>query len=240
MLQSSWYKQTYRYNGYNRAAWMQQQAANVPAGCQVLDVGAGTGRYRPLFNHCEYKAQDFGQEPGTIGIYTPLDYESDITNIPVDDQSFDVVICTEVLEHVPEPILALKEIARILRPGGKLLLTAPLMSFLHQEPYHFYGGYTPHWYEKFLTEFGLTIESIEPNQGFFSFFGQESVRYSQYLDPRHTQGSFLTRAVLTTLWVITLPMLRGFFPLLGKSLDKLSLEKTATIGYHVVAVKNQT
>ncbi len=84
-----------------------------------------------------------------------MDYVSDITDIPVHDESFDVIICTEVLEHVPEPIKTVQEFSRIIRPGGQLFITAPLGCGLHQVPYIFYGGYTPYWYEKFLPEYGF-------------------------------------------------------------------------------------
>src|SRR5262245_38292614 len=127
-------KSPFVFNQLNRDRWVAAQAALMSPGLRVLDVGAGTGRYRSLFSHCDYWAHDFGQEPSTIGKYTALDYESDITSLPVQDGSFDVVLCSEVLEHVPEPIQAVKELARILKPDGKLLLTAPLGAFLHQEP----------------------------------------------------------------------------------------------------------
>src|SRR5690348_7241307 len=141
-----WYRRIYDFNYYNRDQWVVSWAARIPKGSRVLDVGAGTGKYRSLFLNCDYRTQDFGQEHDTVGKYTSLDYVSDIAAIPVPDGSFDVVLCTEVLEHVAEPIRAVKELARILKPGGTLLLTAPLGSFLHQEPFHYYGGYTPHWY----------------------------------------------------------------------------------------------
>jgi ubiquinone/menaquinone biosynthesis C-methylase UbiE len=102
------------------------QAAAAAPGARVLDVGAGRGRYRDLFLHCEYKAQNFGQEPSSVGHDTALDYESHITAIPVPDASFDVVLGTEVLEHVPEPIPAVQEMSRILRPGGMLIVKALL------------------------------------------------------------------------------------------------------------------
>ena len=101
-------------------------AKNCITSCQrVLDVGVGQGPYRHLFRDCDYFAHDFGMEPETIGNYAKLDYQSDITAIPVPDESFDVILCTEVLEHGIDSIKAIQEMARILRPGGTMLLTAP-------------------------------------------------------------------------------------------------------------------
>jgi len=216
---------------------MASQAERILAGVRVLDIGAGTGPYRPLFDHCEYRAHDFGKEPGTVGKYTQLDYVSEILAIPVPDESFDVILCTEVLEHIPEPILAVKEMARILKKDGRLLITAPLGSFLHQEPYHFYGGYTPYWYRKFLPEAGLQIESIESNRGFFSWFGQEAIRFSLLIDPRRTFHLDWRWFWLTLLWTITLPVCRGLLPMVARKLDLLELEHMATVGYHIVAIK---
>jgi len=227
-----WHNRVYRFNSHNRYLWVITQAAHIPAGQRVLDVGAGTAPYRSLFAHCEYRTHDFGQDPKLLGRYTKLDYESDITAIPVADHSFDVILCTEVLEHVPEPIRAIQEFGRILKPNGRLLLTAPLGAWLHLEPFHFYGGYAPHWYNRFLPEAGFEIESIEANQGFFSFFGQEAMRFSSYIDPRRLtrrEGNWLIWLGLTLLWLLTLPFLRGLLPLLGASLDRLGLEAIATV-----------
>jgi SAM-dependent methyltransferase len=173
-------RRIYSFNQTERDLWVAEQAAAVPAGSRVLDVGAGSCRYRDLFHHCEYQTQDFARlPPAELGIglaYGRIDYVSDILAIPVLDGSFDVVLCTEVLEHVPEPILAVREFARILRPGGRLLLTTPLGSGLHQEPYHFYGGYTPYWFDKHLREAGFSQLTIQANGGFFKHYGQESQR----------------------------------------------------------------
>lgn len=233
-----WLKGVYGFNTYYRDQWVKSWADRLPLGERVLDVGAGPGRYRSLFAHCEYQAHDFGQEPGTLGQYTALDYQSDILDIPVPDHSFGVILCTEVLEHVPDPVAAIREMARILKPGGRLLLTAPLGSFLHQEPYHFYGGYTPHWYRKFLPEAGFEIEHIEANKGFFLFFSQESQRFSQFIHPRKTWRLGIGRWIfLSGVWLAMLP-LRIVLPPLGACLDGLELEQMATVGYHVSAVRN--
>lgn len=227
----------WRWNDRARDRWVAEQAEGVPRGSTVLDVGAGPGRYRALFAHCQYRAHDFGQEPGTVGQYTDLDYTSDIVAIPVPDRSFDVVLCTEVLEHVPEPIAAVQEMARILRPGGRLILTAPLGSFLHQEPYHFYGGYTPHWYLRFLPAAGLDVLSVQASRGFFSWYSQESQRFHALLDPRRTAGTGWRWPVLTLVWLAAFPFCRLLAPVLAGFIDGLGLERTATVGYHVVAFR---
>lgn len=233
---AGWYRSVFDYNQYFRDRWVAEHATRIPSAARVLDVGAGIGRYRRLFDHCKYEAHDFGEEPSTRGKYTQLDHQSDVTSISVPDESFDVVLCTEVLEHIPDPVKAMGEIARILRPNGRLLLSAPLGSVLHQEPYHFYGGYTPYWYRKFLPSVGLDVEHIEANGGFFRLFGQEARRFSALIDPRRTSHTGWW-AALAVLWLVTLPFLRVLFPLLGVGLDRLGLERSSTAGYHVVAVK---
>jgi SAM-dependent methyltransferase len=148
-------------------------------------------------------------------------------------------LCTEVLEHVPEPIAALQEMVRILKPGGRLLITAPLGSHLHQEPFHYYGGYTPHWYARFLPQSGCSVTSIEANSGFFSFFGQEAQRFAEYLHPSRTRRLGTARsALLTLLWLVSLPAAQ-LLPLVGSVLDRWGLERIATVGYHVMAVKHR-
>ncbi|HSX17901.1 MAG TPA: methyltransferase domain-containing protein [Candidatus Saccharimonadales bacterium] len=149
----------------NRMAWVDRQARLLPKGTKVLDVGAGELPYKDSFAHCEYVAQDLVQTPGMA--YGKIDIVSDITDIPVKNTSFDAILCSEVFEHIPDPPAAIKELARILKPGGRLIFTAPLGSGHHQQPYHFYGGLTRYWYEKFLPENDLTILDLQPNGGLF-------------------------------------------------------------------------
>ncbi len=236
---SPWTKRIYRFNEELRREWVSKQAESLTAGSRVLDAGAGSGQYRRFFDHCDYKSQDFGQELGTIGNYTELDYECDITEIPAEDGSFDAILCTEVIEHVPQPERVITEFARLLRPGGTLILSAPLGAFLHQEPYHFYGGFTPHWYEKYLKENGFTIESIEPNGGFFRLLGQELRRFCGLCSPRSIFKKGLIKGLgATVIWICMLPA-SFLFPVFAPWLDSFCLDSTITIGYHVVAFKNK-
>jgi len=154
---------------------------------------------------------------------------SDITAIPVPDGTFDVVLCTEVLEHVPEPIEALREFSRILKPGGRLLLTAPLGSGLHQLPYHYYGGYTPEWYKYVAQKFGLNIVELVPNGGFFKLLAQESARVAWTMQQhRHLHGANVE--FIQHLFGEWIP--RYLF-----ALEEKCFIDQFTVGYHVEAIK---
>jgi SAM-dependent methyltransferase len=243
---AGWAARIFSFSVYELDQWVSQQASQVLPGSRVLDVGAGSCRYRSLFAHCEYKTQDFKQHVGsTVGPladrgiwkYGDIDYVSDAANIPVPDGAFDVILCTEVLEHVPEPIQVVRELGRILKSGGKLILSAPLTSGLHQEPFHFYGGYTPYWYQRFLGEAGFEHIEVTANGGFFKHYGQESQRFSALLDPRRVHG--LARYFLLPFWLITLPWFRLVLPLACHWLDRLDTHRGFTVGYHVTAYKLQ-
>lgn len=228
----------FAYNVVLRDRWIAQQAAKLAAGTKVLDVGAGSCPYREQFAHCEYRTQDLTPLRGDQlrhGGYGQIDYVSDLAAIPVPDGSFGAILCAEVLEHHPEPIAVVKELARILEPGGRLILTAPLGSGIHQEPYHYYGGYTPWWYERFLGEAGFEKITIEANEGSFRFFGQEALRFLHTTRPFGTELPFIVQLFWIPVWIILAPLLGVLIPVLCKFLDLFDRERRFTVGYHVTA-----
>ncbi|HWX18516.1 MAG TPA: class I SAM-dependent methyltransferase [Candidatus Binatia bacterium] len=156
----------WNHEAWVRDTWIQAEAAKLPAGSRVLDAGAGASKYRPFFAHCRYETQDFCQYQGKLVKYLqPIDYVCDITRIPLPDGSLDAILCTEVLEHVTDPMAVLTEFARLVKPGGRLLLTAPHGTTLHMQPYHFYGGFTHYWYRHWLPRHGFVVDSILPQGG---------------------------------------------------------------------------
>jgi len=165
-----------------RHAWVHEQLAALPQGARLLDAGAGMQRYRTACAHLDYVAQDFAQYDGTGDgkggqvagwKHEGLDIVSDITAIPEPDGAFDAVLCTEVVEHVPNPVAALTELTRLLKPGGMMLLTAPFVSNTHYSPYHFCTGFNRYFYERHLGELGMTIDRVDPNGSFFAVLAQE-------------------------------------------------------------------
>jgi ubiquinone/menaquinone biosynthesis C-methylase UbiE len=230
----------FAFNLRNRDRWIAEQAAGLPAGAKVLDVGAGSAPYRALFAHCDYKTQDFSQlrdDQLRYGGYAKLDFVSPADAVPVPDASFDVILCTEVLEHVPDPISVITEFGRILKQGGRLILTAPLGSGIHQEPYHFYGGYTPYWYEKYLAEAGFDAIAVSANAGSLRHIAQETIRFTRMTRPFGFVAPAYVHLAWLPFWLLLAPFLALGVPIAAKLLDRFDAEKRFTVGYHVIAVR---
>jgi SAM-dependent methyltransferase len=91
--------------------------------------------------------------------------------LPLRSQSFDTLLSTQTLEHLPEPMRALGEFRRVLRSGGRLLLSAPQSWPMHMVPHDYYR-YTRYGLEWMLTRTGFSIERIEPCGGEIATVGQ--------------------------------------------------------------------
>jgi SAM-dependent methyltransferase len=154
----------------NRARAVRKLVAkHVPIGARILDAGCGTGlnlRHLP---------------PGSIGLdINPRNVAAaaarlpdhrvvlgDIEAMPFEDDEFDAVVCTEVLEHVPNARRSLDEIKRVLKPGGVLIGSVPARSLIwrfrflsstcpHAEPFH--NEYLPAEARQMLA--GFAIEKL--------------------------------------------------------------------------------
>ena len=185
-------------NEATRNAWVEQALRKLPAGARLLDAGAGEQRYRPFCSHLKYVSQDFAGYDGKgdgAGLQTQvwdqsrLDIVCDITSIPEPDGSFDAVLCTEVFEHLPEPTAALREFARLLKPGGHLILTAPFCSLTHFAPFHFATGFNRYYYKRHLPATGFEILDVQENGNFFEFLAQE-LRRARGVAARYAGESF--------------------------------------------------
>ena len=171
-----------KQNESNRIAWLERTLKELKPGLRILDAGAGEQKFRPFCSHLEYVSHDFGQYDGqgnTKGLQTggwdqsKLDIVSDISSIPEGDGSFDAIICIEVFEHLPDPLLAIKEFSRLLKKTGHLIITAPFCSLTHFAPYHYASGFNSYYYEKHLCDAGFGDLEIEANGSFFEFLAQE-------------------------------------------------------------------
>jgi len=94
-----------------------------------------------------------------------LDKSCDLTgSIPYGESEFDTIILSDVLEHLPEPMTCWREMHRLLRPGGKLLLNVPFYYSIHEEPYDFYR-YTEFALRRFANTAGFNVIELKPVGG---------------------------------------------------------------------------
>ena len=150
-------------------AVVRAAAAAAPPGARVLDAGAGEAPYRELFAHTDYMTTDWSESvhPGARS----ADIIASLDALPVPDASFDLVVCTQVLEHVPEPAAVLAELRRVLRDGGELWLTVPFVGELHEEP-HDHFRYTSHGLRGLCERAGFGEVRTWPLGGYFTALAQ--------------------------------------------------------------------
>jgi SAM-dependent methyltransferase len=113
------------------ADWLRQEAdvAAARGQARVLDVGCGDKPYYPFFagRVAEYVGVDIGDNP-------MADLKGTVEELPVPDGSFDLVLCTQVLEHCDDPAAAVRELRRVTAPGGRVLASTHGVQVYHPAP----------------------------------------------------------------------------------------------------------
>lgn len=230
-------------NRSSREDWLRNVLIKIPQGQKILDAGAGEGRYKKYCSHLDYVSQDIAEYKGgemneggemKEGLhtskkdYTTLNIQSDICDIPLESNSIDVIMCIEVLEHVPDPLPALAELHRILKKGGELILTAPFNSLTHYAPYHFSTGFTPYFYKKHLKNLNFEISEITPNGNYFEYLGQEIRRLAEVSSRYSNKGlNYFEKLII----LIQLRILKKY------SILDTGSEELLCFGYQIVAKK---
>lgn len=140
---------------------------------KILDLGAGNVlRYKSLFKEADqYLTQDHKEAANH-----KHDFVCDASKVPASDASFDNIICTQVLEHVPDPFAIMAEIARLLKPGGFLILSVPQANEIHEAPYDFFR-YTKYGIAELAAKSGLKIEEIHGLGDYWTMRVRESQRF---------------------------------------------------------------
>jgi len=195
-------------------------AAGLPEGAWVLDAGAGEGAYARWFAGRRYVGVDLAVgEPEWD--YSRLDVIADLAALPFSGGCFDACLNVVTLEHLPEPAQALREMGRVLRPGGKLLLVAPQDWEIHQAP-HDYFRFTRYGLRRLLEGAGFRPVQLEEVGGFFRLLARRLLNALQFFP-----GA----------WWVAAALLLAPPALLLPWLDRLDRERNFTLGYICTAEK---
>jgi SAM-dependent methyltransferase len=136
-------------------------AAQRHARGRLLDAGAGRQAYRAVLSaHCaSYESLD---------VAGPADHVADLQRTGLPGEQYDTLFCTQVLQHLPDPAAAVAEMARLLKPGGRLIVSVPHLVWLHNEP-HDYWRFTHHGMRALIERAGLRVVETEPVGGLVCF-----------------------------------------------------------------------
>jgi SAM-dependent methyltransferase len=140
-------------------------AASLPKGARLLDAGAGEGNFKHHFSGQRYCGLDLGIGDQQWN-YSELDVIGDLSLLPFRQGAFDACLNVVTLEHVKDPALVIREIARTLATGGRFLLIVPFEWEEHQQP-HDYFRFTRYSLAYMLDQAGFSEVSIAPVGGFF-------------------------------------------------------------------------
>lgn len=145
-------------------------------------------------------------------------------DLPISDLSVDTVFSSQVLEHVTEPWRMVTEMARILKPDGYFILTAPHIWGLHEVPHDYYR-FTPHGLQFLVERAGLEMIEVVPMAGYWVTAG---ARFCYYL--RRFQKPFVG---------VFLKPLYAFVQIISLILDRLHRVETDAWNYIIIAKKRR-
>ena len=219
--------QFYNNHEYRLKRFVKTVAESVRPDEVLLDVGAGDCQYKPYFaGRCKYISQDVGGKDVCF-TYDQIDIRSEVYNIPMPDESVDIILCTQVLEHLKYPTKALREMHRLLKPGGRLCVTVPLTSDEHMIP-HDYFRYTRYALDFLMQEQGFLKPEISPQGGRFI----NTARIIKDLFPLLTSRSWLQK----TIYLLQAPVIVPLVVVLTL-LDPIDRRQYFTVNYECVARK---
>jgi SAM-dependent methyltransferase len=196
-------------------------------GAKLLDAGAGDSPYRKYFEHTRYISVDTASTGHHA--FQSVGVRADLAALPFVSDTFDVVLCTQVLEHVRHPGHVLAELARVLKPKGNLFLTVPQSWEVHEAPQDYFR-FTRYGLELLFNNAALEMVAIRPRGGYFYFMADRVGQLPTYLRGG-LWTSPLARRVLRILFQRLLVKLLA-------SLDHLDTDQRETLGYECIGTKS--
>lgn len=184
---------------------------------KILDFGCGGKPYKSLFvNAQQYIGVDYASE-GHDHTNENIEFYYDGKTLPFEDNEFDNIFSSEVMEHVFNPLEIFQELHRVLKPGGKLLFSCPFVFPEHEVPVDF-ARYSQYALKYMLEEKGFQIIKIDKSGHFASAIAQLRVLYFR----DHVIGSVPLLGKIKIFGKfcrqVVVPVMNGYFLLLHKML----------------------
>ena len=218
-------------------SFMRYVANEIDVDAKVLDAGAGTCPYKKYFHHVKYESTDRydNDDDNRIGnkLGNKHDFLCSLEHIPKLDETYDVIINTQVLEHVEYPLKVIKEFHRILKPGGKLFMTTPQGYGVHGKPNNFYN-FTKYGLISMFRDTGFKIIFIKQGGGIFNDIGKRIKIMPYYIMEQQEQ---VTKVILFPIYIIAIPICEFIIPFICFYLDVLDKNQNFTLGYKSYCVK---
>lgn len=231
-----WLRNRIEVNRIESLKLLEQAKAQIPAGARVLDAGSGEGRYKHYFTHTRYVGVDLAVGDNEWD-YTGLDVLGDLRHLPFDEGTFDAAVCVQTMEHINEPMRVTQEIGRVLKPGGRYYLSAPMCWHQHQKPYDFFR-YTSFGFRHLLENSQMRVIEMRPMGGYFWFlsFNLQMMHYWLFPKPNKQWKRWLQKPFQLAVQFVFFILL----PLLLYYLDRLDRVKDSTLGWVCIAEKLPT
>jgi len=205
----------------------------------ILDAGAGKCPYRKYFLHANYQATDFENVFNASDDYE-YDFICSLDNIPKENNLYDVILNTQVLEHVEYPQKVINEFYRILKPGGRIFLVVPQGWGIHGEPYHYYN-FTKFGIQSLCNNAGLEVKYIKERGGYLWYLSKRIKDMPTYLyASMKSHSNIKVRYFMYftyPIYLLTLPIFKLIIPIILFYLDFLDEKKDFTLGYKCEIVK---
>ena len=189
---------------------IREHLATLPPDALVVNVGCATVRRFEAECPARYLATD-------LRVLDTVDFSADASRLPLADDSVDMLIVLEMLEHVPDPPAVVRELGRVLKPGGTVLLSVP--SAVPRHDHHDYWRFTAQGLQA-LCDRSFADGTVEVFGGTFETLGYLAAYYVSLL-----------------LHVLKFPgrTFRQFFPSLGHAIDARAGWTTSTSALHTLA-----
>jgi SAM-dependent methyltransferase len=203
-----------------------ENMARIPKESIVLDLGGTKISKRGRFDIEKYH---LNVKYLNLTSFKRPDVQANAENIPFKNSVFDIIICSELLEHVPNPPSVLMESYRALQNGGLLLICVPFLYRVHADPYD-YGRYTDYYWKTVLHQIGFSEIDIQPQGGFFAVMMDSIKIYMNKIGCHEPLAKFKTKLIirlLTWMWGREKNPIYQEHPIL----------KSFTTGYGIVAKK---